>query len=175
MATLSLMTKGSEMFGTIANTGTIRFERLCPAPIERVWDYLTRPALLEKWLASGQIRLEVGGSVELHFALGASLGYAIASCDMRGVVTHCLPPHSLGYYITDSIEVSNVVFELERRGSEVWLLLTHAKLSKSLLATCGASWHAHLDILIEQLQDRSPTPFADLYERVARHYEQLAL
>jgi uncharacterized protein YndB with AHSA1/START domain len=90
------MTKGSQMFGTIANTGTIRFERLCPAPIERVWDYLTRPELLAKWFASSEIQLEVGGSVELHFALGTSLGYAIASCDMRGVVTHYHPLHSIG-------------------------------------------------------------------------------
>ena len=162
-------------FGTIANTGTIRFERLCPAPIELVWDYLTRSELLEKWLASGEIQLQVGGSVELHFNIGTSLGYAISSRDIRGVVTHCHPPDSLAYYFTDSIEVSNIVFELERRGKEVWLLVTHAKLPKSVLATCGASWHAHLDMLIEQLQNQSPTPFDILYESVVPHYERLVL
>jgi uncharacterized protein YndB with AHSA1/START domain len=162
-------------FGTIANTGTIRFERLCPATIELVWDYLTRPELLEKWLASGEIQLQVGGSVELHFDIGTSLGYAISSRDTRGVVTHYHPPDSLAYYFTDSIAISNVVFELERRGKEVWLRVTHAKLPKSLLATCSASWHAHLDMLIEQLQNQSPTPFDVLYESVVPHYEQLVL
>jgi len=164
----------SGMFGTIANTGTIRFERLCPAPLELVWDYLTQSELLGKWLASGEIQLQVGGSVELHFDIGTSLGYAIDSRDIGGVVTHCHPPDSLAYYFSDSITVSNVMFELERRSNAVWLLLTHAKLPKSLLATCGASWHAHLDMLIEQLQNQSPTPFDVIYESVAPHYERLA-
>ncbi len=172
------MSKTSEPLkplGIIAKTGAIRFERLCPGPTELVWDYLTRSDLLAKWLASGEIQLHVGGYVDLHFNLGASLGYALSSRDIRGVVTHCHPPDSLAYYVTDSIAVSNVIFELERRGSEVLLLLTHAKLPKSVLATCGASWHAHLDILVEQLHNRTPSPFPALYESVVPRYEQLVL
>jgi uncharacterized protein YndB with AHSA1/START domain len=162
-------------FGTIASTGTIRFERLCPGPPDFVWDHLTQSELLAKWLAFGKIQLHVGGYVELHFNLGSSLGYALSSRDIRGVVTRCQPPDSLGYYFTDSIAISNVIFELETRDSEVLLLLTHAKLPKSVLATCGASWHAHLDILVAQLQNRPPSSFPALYESVVPHYERLAL
>ncbi len=162
-------------FGTIANPGTIRFERLCPGPIELVWDYLTRSDLLAKWLAQGEIQLHVGAYVDLHFNLGASLGYALSSRDIRGIVTHCQPPDSLAFYFTDSIAISNIVFELERRKSGVLLLLTHAKLPDSVLATCGASWHAHLDILVDQLHNRTPSSFPVIYESVVPHYERLVL
>jgi uncharacterized protein YndB with AHSA1/START domain len=157
--------------GTIASTGTIRFERLCPGPTERVWDYLTSPDLLSTWLAHGEIQLRVGGYVELHFDATEGLGHARLSPVISGVVTHCHPPDSLAFYWTDAMTISNVIFELERRGSDVLLLLTHARLPKSVLPICGASWHAHLDILEEQLRNRPSSSFPVLYESVRPHYE----
>jgi uncharacterized protein YndB with AHSA1/START domain len=160
-------------FGTIANTSTIRFERMCPGPAERVWDYLTRPDLLATWLADGELELRVGGYVELHFdAETVGLGHARSSPVISGVVTRCQAPDSLSFYWTDAMTISNVIFELERRGSEVLLLLTHARLPKSVLPTCSASWHAHLDILEEQLHHRPSSSFPVLYESVRPHYEQ---
>lgn len=158
-------------FGTIANTGTIRFERLCPGPVERVWDHLTRPHLLATWLANGEIQLRVGGYVELHFDATAGLGHARSSPVISGVVTRCQKPDSLAFYWTDAMTISNVIFELERRDSEVILLLTHAKLPRSVLSVCSASWHAHLDILEEQLRNRPSSSFPKVYESVRPHYE----
>ncbi len=159
-------------FGTIASTGTIRFERLCPGPAERVWNYLTRPDLLGTWLANGEIQLRVGGYVELHFDAAAGLGHARSSPVISGVVTHCHPPDSLAFYWTDAMTISNVIFEIERRNSDVLLLLTHAKLPRSVLPTSSASWHAHLDILEEQLRNRPSSTFPVVYESVRPHYEQ---
>ena len=158
--------------GTIASTGTIRFERSCPGPAERVWNYLTRPDLLATWLAYGEIQLRVGGYVELHFDEAAGLGHARSSPVISGVVTHCHPPDSLAFYWTDAATISNVIFELERRTSDVLLLLTHAKLPKSVLPICSASWHAHLDILGERLRNRPSSSFPAVYESVRPHYER---
>ena len=36
-------TAASADYGTITEAGAIRFERLLPGPIERVWAYLTDP------------------------------------------------------------------------------------------------------------------------------------
>lgn len=157
-------------FGTIANTGTIRFERLCPGPAERLWEFLTHPGLVSTWLAHGEIQLKVGGYVELHFG-SVGLGHARASRVMSGVVTRCHRPDSLAFYWTDARTISNVMFELEPRGSDVLLLLTHAKLPRSVLPSCGASWHAHLDILEEQLTNRPSSSFPAVYESVRPHYE----
>ena len=46
---------------------TIRFERLLPGPIERVWAYLTESKKRATWLAAGEFDLRVGGKAELIF------------------------------------------------------------------------------------------------------------
>jgi uncharacterized protein YndB with AHSA1/START domain len=46
-----------DKYGTIIAPNTIRFERLLPGPIERVWAYLTDPEKRAKWLASGPMDL----------------------------------------------------------------------------------------------------------------------
>jgi hypothetical protein len=83
----------------VAITEGVRFERLLPGPIERVWDYLTKPELQKTWLAES----------------------AAEVCD----VTQCQPLRSLEYSLRDSSVVS---FELEARGSDVLLVLTHRRL-----------------------------------------------
>jgi hypothetical protein len=87
----------------IAPAQAVRFERLLPGPIERVWDYLTKPDLQRTWLA--------GSAPEL------------------GEITACQPLRSLEYSMPDSSVVS---FELEARGSNVLLVLTHRRLPASV-------------------------------------------
>ena len=52
--------------GTLVDATTVRFERLLPGPIERVWDHLTRPELLTTWLsAAASMDLRDGGKIQL--------------------------------------------------------------------------------------------------------------
>ena len=53
--------------GEIIDRQTVRFERLLPGPIERVWAYLTESEKRRKWLASGDMDLRVGGRAALRF------------------------------------------------------------------------------------------------------------
>jgi uncharacterized protein YndB with AHSA1/START domain len=54
--------------GIFLDFHSVRFERLLPGPIERVWDYLTKPEYMKTWLAVAKVDLRVGGTVELTFA-----------------------------------------------------------------------------------------------------------
>lgn len=54
-------------YGVVPETGTVRFERVLPGPIERVWAYLTESEKRGTWLASGPMDLRVGGRVDLRF------------------------------------------------------------------------------------------------------------
>lgn len=40
--------------GEAVDPGTVRFERVLPGPIERVWEYLTDSRLRGTWFASGR-------------------------------------------------------------------------------------------------------------------------
>lgn len=86
---------------------TVRFERLLPGPIERVWDYLTRPELQHTWLAE-------------------------SVSELSGI-TRCQPLRSIEFSMRDSRVGASVVksvvsIELEPRGAEVRLVLTHRRL-----------------------------------------------
>jgi uncharacterized protein YndB with AHSA1/START domain len=54
-------------YGVVIEPRTVRFERVLPGPIERVWSYLTDSEKRGKWLASGPMELRVGGRVDLKF------------------------------------------------------------------------------------------------------------
>jgi hypothetical protein len=91
-------------------TQSVRFERLLPGPIERVWDYLTKPDLQRTWLAE-------------------------SAADLREI-THRRPLRSLEYSLRDSSVVS---LELEPRGGEVLLVLTHHRRFPGWLAGGGTA------------------------------------
>ena len=52
-------------YGIITEAGAIRFERLLPGPIERVWEYLVDSELRRTWLAQGPMELRPGGTVQM--------------------------------------------------------------------------------------------------------------
>ena len=54
-------------YGVVPEPGTVRFERLLPGPIERIWAYLTDSEKRGRWLASGAMELREGGRVTLEF------------------------------------------------------------------------------------------------------------
>jgi len=81
--------------GRVIDSHTIRFERLLPGPVERVWDYLTRPECLANWLAEGEMDPRAGGQVELRFDVHEVPERAKAGAIIRGVVARFEPPRVL--------------------------------------------------------------------------------
>jgi len=61
------MTTQENARATLIKPSTIRFERLLPGPVERVWAYLTESKKRATWLAAGEFDLRIGGRIELHF------------------------------------------------------------------------------------------------------------
>ena len=94
----------------VIDSQTVRFERLLPGPVERVWDYLTQPDLQRTWLAESAV--EFAG------------------------VTRCQPHRSIEFSMRDSSVVS---MELEPRGADVMLVLTHRRRIPAWLAGAGTA------------------------------------
>ncbi|MCY1018731.1 SRPBCC family protein [Pyxidicoccus sp. MSG2] len=158
-------------------TDLIRFERVLPGPLERVWEYLTVPELRGKWLASGPMELHVGGRVELHF-LQSSLSSHFEptparfkqfenGCSLEGRVTRCEPPRLLSYTWGGDGEVS---FELTPRGEDVRLVLIHRRLEPRHLVGVASGWHTHLDILGARLRGAEPAGFWSTHARMEAEY-----
>jgi uncharacterized protein YndB with AHSA1/START domain len=158
-------------FGKLVDSSTVRFERLLPGPIERVWDYLTKPEFLATWLAQGSLDARAGGRVELRTIGGV----------VQGEITFYDPPRTLEYTwvslpdpAPSGTPDSVVRFELEQRGEEILLTLTHRRLISEYLGRVGAGWHSLLDRLLSCMRGEEPEPFFDIFNRVRPGYEERA-
>lgn len=140
-------------YGKLIEPATLQIQRLLPGPIERCWDYLTKSELRRKWLASGDMDLTLGASVDLVWhndtiSDAPSVrpeGFG-AEHSMTAQITELDPPRKLS--ITWGA-TGGVTFELEQQGSDVLLTLTHKRvLDRSVLLNVSAGWHTHLDALV---------------------------
>ncbi|HET6567013.1 MAG TPA: SRPBCC family protein [Rhodothermales bacterium] len=170
-------------YGVVTGPGTIRFERLLPGPVERVWAYLTESEKRGKWLASGEMELRAGGRVALNF-YHADLSPVVETvpekyeamadgCSMTGVVTRFEPPRLLSYTWGGGMgETSEVTFELIPSNGGVLLVLTHRRLGDdpATLANVAAGWHTHLGILADHLNGRQPHGFWSTHTRMEAEY-----
>jgi uncharacterized protein YndB with AHSA1/START domain len=165
--------------GTSTEPGTERLERLLPGPIERVWAYLTESDKRATWFASGVFDLGVGGKADLHFD-HANLSsekrppdeYKDMKCDFPGTITRVEPPRLLAYTFGATSPQSEVTFELEPRGKEVLLVVTHRRIAdRKTMLNVASGWDTHVGILADRLNGVEPRPFWTTHARLKREYE----
>jgi uncharacterized protein YndB with AHSA1/START domain len=146
----------------------VRFERMLEATPEEVWEALTDPELLGRWLATAAVDLRVGGEIALRFGEDGSMeGGRILVLD---------PPRSLEYVWTFTGEPDSVVrFELTPAGpGRTLLVLDHRLLSPGTAPGYGAGWHAHLDALEATLTGSETGDWFARYEALRPEYEEQA-
>jgi len=158
-------------YGKLLSTSEVVFIRTFPAPVARVWDYLTISEKRATWFAGGEMELKVGGKVRLHFDHRNLSGpgdivpekykeMAENGAWMDAVVTACEPLRLLSYTWEedDLLNASEVSFELEPVGDATRLTLRHRRLpNRGALANVCGGWHTHLAILGALLEGR-PAP-----------------
>jgi uncharacterized protein YndB with AHSA1/START domain len=163
--------------GVLTDPATLQFRRLLPGPIERVWAYLTEGELRRRWLAAGDMTLEVGAPFEFVWRndeLTDPPGQRPAGADaehrMTSRITALDPPLTLGFSWG---EHGNVTIALTPRGDEVLLVLTHAGVpDQATLLGVSSGWHSHLDLLDARARGIDPTPFWDSFARLRAEYAQ---
>ena len=173
--------------GIFPEPGTIQFERLLPGPPERIWDYLTKSELKEKWLSAGDVEPRVNGKVIFKFKhsdLSENDGpipekYKVMEegTYFEGKVIIWEPFTKLEYtWGEDTGEASVVTYELFlRKNNKVLLRLTHRHLGdeSATLLSVSAGWHTHLDILKSISQGQKPKGFWDVHTKMEKEYEEI--
>ncbi|EHR72182.1 hypothetical protein BurJ1DRAFT_3373 [Burkholderiales bacterium JOSHI_001] len=167
----------NDTHGTLAEAGTLRIQRRLPGPIERVWSYLTESDLRRLWLASGTMNLSPGASFELVWRndeLSSSAqerpeGFPAesrATCQFVELEA----PRRMRYIWPGVGEVS---IELEAAGDGVMLTLIHRQLSgERLILNVCAGWHAHLALLVAQVEGRKAPSLWRTWTQVRKQYEE---
>lgn len=160
--------------GTFPAAGTVRFERVLPAPPERVWAYLTERDLLPLWFARGEIPPTIGARSTLTML---AAGNAVETSVQVQVYD---PPRALAYTMYSTQlepqphDPSVVRIELAPHDDGTLLTLTHSATLPGSRARVGAGWHALFDALAARLRDTEPSDFSDTCDRVVKAYESLA-
>lgn len=165
-------------FGAMTTPTTLKIQRLLTGPKERVWSYLTDGELRRKWLAAGSLEARAGGDFtfvwrndDLTYPPGKRPEGASEEITMRGQVLAIDPPRSLE--ISWGEQGGSVLFELEPRGQNVLLTITHRRLEDRALRTMiGAGWHMHLDIMAAVLAGQKPPSFWDGWGALREEYDR---
>lgn len=169
-------------YGKQVDETTVRFERLLPGPIERVWSYLTDPKKRAEWFAGGAAEIKKPGLVEFifdhrnlttpddkppkkHEKHAGEMRFEIRIVKVEA-------PRLLVWEWQDpDATASEVRIELAPRGGKVLLTLTESKLAtRDRLIGNSGGWHAHLDILQAKLEGRTPPPFWTTHTRLEADY-----
>jgi uncharacterized protein YndB with AHSA1/START domain len=170
-------------FAQELDTATVRFERLLPGPIERVWSYLYDSEKRREWFAAGPMPAKVGEKFTLHFSHKSySPTPSVAPEKMREIDAHghdslhtllaCEPPTRLAYTFGKD-GVSEVEFRLRPEGDKVRLILTHSRLpDRGFKLAISGGWHSHLDVLQYKLEGRVPPGFWDIWRRYEGAYDE---
>jgi uncharacterized protein YndB with AHSA1/START domain len=152
--------------GHLTKAAMVRFERLLPGPIERVWDFVADAERLPEWFGDGMIEPRVGGAVSL---MGGHV---------RGVVTQWRPPRRLAYTWNvfnpgedeSGYPESYLTITLEPRGTDVLLTLTHVPVLERFEQQNAMGWHTYLDLLAAAVRGEPAQPRAVHMQRNAQRY-----
>ncbi|WP_274423752.1 SRPBCC family protein [Chelativorans sp. YIM 93263] len=156
--------------GLLIEEKAVRFERLLPGPVERVWEHLTRSEYLPLWFGGSGMTYEIegreGGAVNL------------GNGHIRGIVTRWRPPHLLSYTwnladgpgLDSAYPESFLTFELKPQGDEVLLILTHRPIGDPFQPHTLMGWHTFLDLLGALLRGEELEPSDTAMQRNAGIY-----
>jgi uncharacterized protein YndB with AHSA1/START domain len=171
-------------WGRASDAQTLRFERVLPGPIERIWKYLTDADLRARWFAGGPMELRPGGRLELKFQhrnlsdVRDEPPEAYREMNETGFVSHLKvlrvePPRLLAYtFDEDDADPSVVTFELTPQGEDVRLVLTHSNIRKrDDMINFAGGWHAHLAVLQFEAEGRPRPPFWGLWATTQGQYD----
>ena len=159
---------------------TLRMERTLPAPVERVWAYLTDPDKRATWLAGGTMAHAPGELFDLRFdhtrLTGEVAPDRYAECRVpiaqKSRLVRMEAPTLLAISWDEGPSPSEVTFELTPQGNATLLVLTHRRLAsrKDMLSVAGG-WHSHVDVLIDVLAGQQPQGFWTNLLAVEKAYE----
>jgi uncharacterized protein YndB with AHSA1/START domain len=172
-------------FGKRIDEHTVRFERLLPGPVEKIWAYLTDGQKRGEWFASGPLPAKVGETFELRFKHSdlspnkAPPPERFKDMDLKGfVATEKLlalePMRRVAYtFGHENPPPSEVEFALAPEGDQVRLTLTHRKIpDRAYAVNVSGGWHSHLAILQDKAEGKVPPAFWDVWRETEHTYEK---
>lgn len=128
----------------------VKFERVLPHPIEKVWEALTNTDRLKIWFTDIEMDFRPGGKITFRFRDEAKTA-------TYGEILKIEPPHVFVFTWEGELATWELYREAE---TKCRLVLTYSKLDEQYVAKAPAGFHTLLDRLSEMLNGNNTSyPF----------------
>ena len=173
-------------YGEILEDGSMRFVRVLPGPIERVWSWLTIGDKRAQWLCGGGDIAAPGQTIKFDFrhddltphdeTIPAQYAEMDSGVSFDVVVTVCEPPRRAVIEWPGARGVPSIVeFQLAEQAGKVTLTITQrGDINAEEFVGALAGWHTHLDIMVDKLSGEAPRPFWARHQALTAEYETRA-
>lgn len=172
-------------FGQRVDAHTVRFERILPGPLEKIWAYLVDSKKRGEWFASGDLPAKVGDNFEMY------IKHSDLSPNQSPPPDQFKEMDATGFRATEKLlalepmrrvaytfgnqhpPASEVEFVLTPEGDKIRLTLTHRKVpDRAYAVNVSGGWHAHLAILQYKAEGKVPPPFWEVWKETEHTYEK---
>lgn len=161
----------TEQHGVVQKTEggyRLSFQRPYATTPDDLWDTLTSPHRVKRWLADLTGDLRPGGHYRLDFGDGSDPDQVT-----EGTIEVCDPPLSLRVTWSFGRQGDSVVEAyLTSDRSTTWLSLRHT-LPTDQAPGYGAGWHAYLDLLEAEIAGTEIPAWDPTFMRYLPHYQAL--
>ena len=146
--------------------GAVRMEDVFDTDAADLWDALTHPRRLARWIAEVEGDLRVGGVVQARFTSGWQGPGRIDACD---------PPRHLVASMNPGAPDETVIeATITPEGPSSRLVIEERGIPLSDIAGHGAGWHAHVEDLRSHVESDQPSRWATRWSELTPEYQDLA-
>lgn len=153
--------------GVADGLGAVRLEDRYATDADDLWNALTDPARLSRWLGEIAGDLRPGGGFRAHFTATGWEG--------TGTVEVCEPSHRLLVRTQDPDEPGEHEMEaiLTADGDHTILVVEERGMPMEQRPGYGAGWHVHLEDLRDHVEGRAHRPMGDRWRQLLPTYQAL--
>ncbi|GJL95001.1 MAG: ATPase [Hyphococcus sp.] len=172
-------------YGEVLEDGSIKFVRLLPGPIDRVWSWIANGEKRARWFCGGSDLTNADATVRFEFkhqnltphneAFPEEYKEMEDGISFEVEVTLLEPPHKVFFnWAGEEGSPSVVEFYLSEENGKVRLeLIQRGDITSKEFTGSASGWHTHLDILGDKLADKEPEPFWSTLEALADDYKKM--
>jgi uncharacterized protein YndB with AHSA1/START domain len=156
----------TKIIGTVREvdgTGVVRVESRFTTSAEDLWEALTTPERLARWLGDVSGDLQPGGAFAATFT---------SSWSGTGLVEVCEPPRRLRVRMSDEGEETLVEARVEPDEHGALLVVEESGLPLPSLPAYGAGWQVHVEDLGHHLAGTERTDWRERWQELVPSYRE---